>query len=102
MKTRKSFWYRTSALSTVLYHSTISLRRVVRSTAWESFVGDIRRAPLSLADAVLTAHPPCAVSQILCLESFTLTADDVPHSNNVRRSQNSPARAGADQSSFAI
>src|SRR6202011_2265821 len=63
MKTRKSFWYRTSALSTVLYHSTISLRRVVRRTAWESFAGDIRRAPLSLADSVLIAHPPGVISQ---------------------------------------
>src|ERR1700687_1273982 len=65
MKTRKSFWYRTSALSTVLYHSTISLRRVVRSTAWESFAGDIRRAPLSLLGSMLIAHPPWIVSQII-------------------------------------
>src|SRR5260370_35636890 len=59
MKTRKSFWYKTSALSTVVYHSTICLRRVVRSTACESFAGDTGRAlPLPRVESVLIASPP--------------------------------------------
>src|SRR5271166_3045269 len=45
MNARISFWYKTSALSTVSYHSTISLRRAVRSTACESLAGLIGRDP---------------------------------------------------------